>query len=62
MTNNQSRLKQILSSNQMTHKTVAILLDVSLSAVDKWSSGERNMPTGKLKYLELLIKQQKVKQ
>ena len=59
---NRDKLKQILADNVMTHKTVAILLDVSLSCADKWSSGERNMPTGKLKYLELLIKQQKVKQ
>ena len=57
---NRDKLKQILADNVMTHKTVAILLDVSLSTADKWVTGERNMPTGKLKYLELLIKTQEV--
>ena len=57
---NQSKLKQILVDNVMTHKTVAILLDVSKSAVDKWSIGDRNVPDSKIKYLELLIKSKKV--
>ena len=61
MNNNNNRLKQILSTNQLTHKSVAIMLDVSTSCVNSWSIGDRNVPDSKIKYLELLIKLKEVK-
>ena len=60
MNANNKKLRSILKARQMTHLTVSKLLDVSVSTVDKWSSGGRNMPISQIKYLTMLIKAQKV--
>ena len=61
MNANNKKLRGIIRTNQMTHLTVSKLLDVSVSTVNKWSCGGRNMPTASIKYLTMLIKAQGMK-
>ena len=58
MNTNNQQLRDIRSTNQMTHMTVSKLLGVSKSAVDKWCIDNRVMPTSSIKYLTMLIKAQ----
>lgn len=65
MTNNQKLIKLMRgdSGNYLTARTVAeILPSCSESSVNSWTQnprteGSRNMPTAKLKLLEILLKQ-----
>ena len=58
MNTNNQQLRDIIESNKMTHDAVAILLEVSKSAVDKWATDNRMMPTASIRYLTILIKAQ----